>query len=77
MRFDLSHKGRGGTESRRETISRSTGSSASPALALKLTSSISEEETEGTWAPSEAREIATRVWLKMASAAARLIGSRR
>src|ERR1700727_331806 len=39
------------------------------ALALKLTSSISEEETEGTWAPSDAREIATRVWLKIASAA--------
>ncbi len=37
--------------------------------ALRLTSSSSVEETEGTWAPSEAREIAMRVWLKIASAA--------
>src|SRR3984893_15090879 len=43
-----------------------------PALAVtpKRTSSSSEEDTDGTWAPSEAREIATRVLLKTVSAAA-------
>ena len=39
-------------------------------VASKRTSSISEEDTEGTCSPSEAREIATRVLLKTASAPA-------
>src|SRR5471030_1183689 len=48
-----------------------------PALSLtaQLTSSSSEDDTEGTCSPSEAREMATRVLLKRASTPATPAGS--